>query len=106
MTTMGSDDRTSETRMAQVSRPALVLAAASSAAVIGAALAGFRFTLPWLLAAMAGCAVILVLGFRGGRVQRPILEPLDDDWDAGVQIAAPYARDVVAGPAAGHTTAA
>ncbi len=101
MTAMGSDDRTNEPRPAPVSRPAVVLAAASTAAVIGAAFAGFRFTLPSLLAAMACCAVILVLGFAGGRVQQPMLEPLDGEWEAGVHIAAPQAREV-----AGHSSAA
>lgn len=106
MKTMGSDVRTNEPPLATVSRPAVVLAALSSAMVVGAAFAGFRFTLPSLLAAMAGCALILVLGFTGGRVQRPILEPLDGEWEAGVQIAAPHARELVAAPLDGRSSAA
>ena len=92
---------TTEARMAEpplprVSRPALVLAIASSALVAGAVLAGFEFTLPSFLAAMAGCGVILGLGFTGGKVQRPMLEPLEGGWEAGVHVDAPSARQLVA----------
>lgn len=89
-----------ESPLPRVSRPALALATASSLVVVGAALAGYQFTLGSFLAAMAGCGVILGLGFTGGRVQRPILEPLDGRWETRVQVAAPSARDLVADPPA------
>lgn len=94
-TTMHADGGATDAPLPRVSRPALVLAIASSAAVVGAALAGFEFTVPSFLAAMAGCGVILGLGFTGGKVRRPMLEPLEGTWD-GVQVAAPSARQLVA----------
>ena len=105
MTRTGTDGGTPEARAAEpplrrVSRPAVALASASSAVVVGAGLAGYQFTLPSFLAAMAACGVILGLGFTGGKVQRPMLGPLDGEWEAGVHVAAPSARELMAGPSA------
>jgi hypothetical protein len=95
-TTMTAATRGAESPLPRISRPALALAIASSIAVVGAALAGFEFTLPSLLAAVAGCGVILGLGFTGGKVQRPILQPLEGTWEAGVHVDAPTVRELVA----------
>ena len=105
MTRTGTEGGTVEVRPAEpplrrVSRPAVALASASSAVVVGAGLAGYQFTLPSFLAATAACGLILGLGFTGGKVQRPMLEPLEGEWEAGVQVAAPSARELVAGPSA------
>lgn len=91
-----TEARTAGPPLRRVSRPALVAAIASSTVVAGAALAGFQFTLPSFLAALAGCGVILGLGFTGGKVERPILEPLEGDWETGVHVDAPSARQLVA----------
>jgi hypothetical protein len=96
MTTIDAEGRTDEAPLPRISRPALVMASASSTVVIGAGLAGFQFTLPSFLAAMAGCGVILGLGFTGGKVHQPMLEPLAGDWEAGVQVAAPSVRELAA----------
>ena len=105
MKTSGVEARTVEAQasgppLRRVSRPAVLLASASSIVVVGAWLAGFQFTLPSFLAAMAGCGVILGLGFTGGKVRQPMLEPLEGEWEAGVQVAAPSARELMAGPTA------
>ena len=106
MSTMKAEGSMVQSRPPRVSRPALLLAVISSAAVIGAALAGYRFTTLSLLASLGGCAVILFLGFTGGRVERPVPGPLATDWDADVQVAAPRARDLQAMPPDSHSSAA
>ena len=106
MGTMKAEGSMVESRPPRVSRPAVVLAVASSAAVVGAAFAGYRFTTLSLLACMGGCAVILFLGFTGGRVERPVPGPLESEWTADVRVAAPRARDLAASPPDTHSSAA
>lgn len=81
------------------------LAGAASAVVVGATVAGYRFTPPTFLLAMAGCGAVFVLGLRAGRVARPLPEPLDGHWHE-VHIDAPRAADLAAAPHGGHSTAA
>jgi hypothetical protein len=105
MSTMKAEGSTVQSRPPRVSRPAVLLAVISSAAVIGAALAGYRFTTLSLLASMGGCAVILFLGFTGGRVERPVPGPLATEW-TDVRVTAPRARDLAAMPPDSHSSAA
>lgn len=74
---------------------AIGLGAVTSAGVVAAALAGYRFGVFEVLAVLAVAGVILVLNLRQVP-QRPLLSRLPSEWDE---------RVVVRAPQAGHASA-
>ena len=87
-------------RLAKMSRPSLVLAAGSSAAVAAAAVTGHDFGAPEVVGALAVAGTIAVLSGRSHPASRPhVLTPLTHASPEGLVIAAPTARNLAAHPA-------
>jgi hypothetical protein len=87
-------------RLAKMSRPSLVLAAGSSAAVAAAAVTGYDFGTAEVAGAVAVAGSIVALNGRGRPEARPhVLSPLPESFGAGLHIAAPTARNLAAQPA-------
>ena len=87
-------------RPASLSRPPLVLAVGSSAAVAAAAVNGYDFGAPEVVAAVGVAGAIGVLSARGRAHPRPhVLGPRPDEINGEVVIGAARARSLAAHPA-------
>ena len=87
-------------RLANLSRPSLVLAVGSSAAVAAAAVAGHTPGPPEVLGGFAVAGTIVALNSRNRSYAKPhVLTALPDAPDEGLRIAAARARSMAAHPA-------
>jgi hypothetical protein len=98
-------------RLATLSRPSLVLAVGSSAAVAAAAVSGHTPGTPEVVGGVAVAGAIVAINSRNRSYARPhVLTPLPDEASGPVVIDAARARSMAAHPAGaglhGHSDAA